>query len=143
MQELCRKFMFYNKLLKYKQISYFIRKIISRSFAWIALVYLVYSMYVQWLFNDYSMFIKCLFNVYSMSIQCLFNVYSMSLQCLSNVHSMYIWWTFNVLQYSHFCLNGCSLSYPNSRDAIASKKRSDYFLKLLNLEISNQFTKES
>ena len=74
---------------------------------WFNLIYLVYSMQIQ-----------CLFNVYSMSIQCLFIVHSMCIQYTFNVHSMFCY-VLSVCLNDHLLTH--LLSYPKSRDAIASK----------------------
>ena len=46
-------------------------------------------------------------------------------KCVFNVHSIYIQYTFNVRQYTYYLAYANSLppslSYPKSRDAIASK----------------------
>ena len=88
----------------------------------------LYSMYIQCVFNVYSMYIQWLFNIpifnmfcnISMSIQCVFNVYLMCIQYTFNVHSMCIQ-CLTIHQIFGLCNLTYLLSYPKSRDAIASK----------------------
>ena len=73
------------------------------------------SMCIQCTLNVYSICIQCVFNVYSMSIQCVFNIYSMYNQCMHSMFSNIC--IFRIMILTHL------LSYPNSRDAIASKNK--------------------
>ena len=50
------------------------------------------------------------------------------IHCVFNVHSLCIQYTFNAQQYTRYLANANSHSYPNSRDAIASKKWNSPFL---------------
>ena len=60
------------------------------------------------MFCNILMCIQCVINVHSMYIQCTFNIHSIYIQCLA--------------MYSLFALVVSDLlSYPKSRDAIASK----------------------
>ena len=67
------------------------------------------------MFCNISLCIQCTLNVYSICIQYVFNVYSMCIQC----YTLYMLFSLMVTD---------SLLYPNSRDAIASKKMELVFM---------------